>query len=167
MTIDEAREQIFDENTFIKGSHCPCCDQFVKKYSRKLNSLRARSLISLFQQNTKIYPVHISKIAGANTGGEFALLRYWGLIKEARNDRSDKRTSGKWFITAKGCEFVKNNLQVPAYLFIYNNEPIGFSDEMTTIKEALTSKFDYRELMGDFYVPPIIKRIASEQVAML
>lgn len=146
MTIEEAKKQL--ENDWFEGAKCPCCGQLVKRYARKLTASMARGLISLYKQtNNTTYPLHIKKIEAVN-GGEFAQLKRWGLIKEADNTESYKRRSGYWFITRKGVDFIKGNVQVPKYCDTYNGKTLGFSQEMTTIKEALSNKFNYAELMG-------------------
>jgi hypothetical protein len=145
MNIDEAKQQLKDN--FIEGMRCPCCDQLVKKYSRKLTRSMAIGLMSLYRQQHTPRPIHIKKIEGVN-GGEFAQLRRWGLIRAATNTTTTKRMSGLWFITYKGAEFVKGRMQVPAYCDTYNGETLSFSEEMTTIKQALGRNFDYAEMMG-------------------
>lgn len=150
MTIEEAKDQL--RANLNTGMDCPCCGQFVKKYPRKLTASMAVGLISLYSQTKHTTaPIHIKKIARVN-GGEFAQLKRWELIRDADNHDSYKRKSGFWFITRKGVDFIKGNLQVPMYCDTYNGKTLGFSEEMTTIKQALGNKFDYAELMGHEFI---------------
>ena len=150
-TIAEAKQYLKDN--YVEGVRCPCCDQLVKKYSRKITSTMARSLISLYHESTSTYsPIHITNIKFVQ-GGEFAQMRRWGLIAEAKNETTTKRTSGLWYITQKGKDFVNGRIQVPMYCDTYNGKTLGFSRETTTIKQALGNKFDYMELMGRPTIP--------------
>lgn len=146
MTIEEAKQ--FLKDNWHEGCECPACGQFVKRYPRKLTASMAVGLISLYSQTKHTTaPLHIKKIAHVN-GGEFAQLKRWGLIKDADNTETYKRKSGWWWITNKGVSFVKSEIQVPMYCDTYNGKTLGFSDEMTTIQQALGNKFDYQELIG-------------------
>ena len=163
MTIAQAKQVLRDN--FIKGIECPCCGQFVKKYPRKLNAQMARGLISLYHlSKNKTYPIHIHQIFNNRHPADFAKLKYWKLIKEGKNEDSDKRTSGKWFITYKGIQFIKGEIQIPKYVDLYNDKALGFSTEMTTIKDALGNKFDYAELMGrELPLPKVVTDIMKEE----
>jgi hypothetical protein len=45
--------------------------------------------------------------------------------------------------------FVKHGREKPKNVFLYNNKIQGFSEETTTIKQALGDKFDFEELMSN------------------
>jgi hypothetical protein len=81
-------------------------------------------------------------------GGELAKVSHWGLAKLKQNEDNKKRTSGIWKPTKKGIAFVHRGMSVPKYVFIYNNEVSGFSEEQTDVVGALGKKFDYSELMA-------------------
>ena len=152
------------EENLVEGVICPCCEQLAKQYSRKFTASMAVGLISLYNQAKTTYsPIHIKKIKLVN-GGEFAQMKRWQLIGEAKNDVTTKRTSGMWYITQKGIDFVNGRLQVPMYCDTYNGKTLGFSREMTTIKQALGNKFDYAELMGR---PTIPDREAKKAISWL
>lgn len=147
MELSEAKQLLRDN--WETGLACPCCGQLVKKYPRKLTTSMAVGLISLYQLagfSTSI-PIHIKRIKMVN-GGEFAQLRRWGLIREVKNDDNHKRTSGLWLITQRGVEFVNDKIAVPMYCDTYNGKTLGFSEETTTIKQALGNRFNYAEMMG-------------------
>ena len=146
-TVDKAKEYL--RENWEEGIDCPCCGQLVKKYPRKLTTSMAVGLISLYRLSgfSTSTPIHIKKVDMVN-GGEFAQLRRWGLISEVRNDDNHKRTSGLWLITQKGVDFVNQRLEVPMYCDTYDGKTLGFSEETTTIKQALGNRFNYAEMMG-------------------
>lgn len=143
--LEKAKQELRDN--WYEGLDCPCCGQFVKRYKRKLTSSMAVGLISLYNQSSGWgEEIHISKIRGVN-GGEFAQLKRWGLISDTFNEDKTKRTSGLWTITEKGKLFVNNRIEVPKYCETYNGKTLSFSEETTTIKQALSNRFNYEEMM--------------------
>jgi len=146
-SIEEAKTWV-KKNSEI-GCICPCCNRLVKVYKRKLNSGMAQELIALYllSQNdfeTKFY--HHTNFAKV-TGGELSKLVHWGLVSEKENDTNDKKTSGYWGITKKGILFVENKITVEKYIYLLDAELVSLSEETTTIKDSLGSKFNYNDLI--------------------
>lgn len=138
------RERIDD------GETCPCCTQFAKVYRRRLNASMARGLI-LFYRAHGVWWGHAPSTSGiAELGGEFARLRWWGLIQEHEGGRDDGNPhAGQWRITPTGLSFVFNHLEVPAYARVYNGRCLNLDDTTTTtIGRALGHRFNYDELMA-------------------
>ncbi len=149
-TLQRAKNDLGQGWKTPDGATCACCGQKVKLYKRKINSNMAYRLICLHRKNTFINEFHHRDKIGTprDSGGDFAKLRYWGLIEQMANDDTQKRCSGFWRMTDKGRDFVQSLTVVPAYCYMYNQKPHSFSPEMIGIREALGSKFDYPELMG-------------------
>lgn len=146
-TLKEAQEVLKNGWKDANGVQCPCCGQKVKRYKRKLNSSMTRNLISLVLRNRVLGThVHVSELADRNVT-DFAQLRRWQLIAETVVDEDGKKNSGYWTPTELAKDFVYGRVVVPKYAYIYNNKTLGLSEETTTIKEALGSKFNYKELM--------------------
>ena len=147
-TLADARAELF--RTRDEGTHCPCCDQYAKRYKRKLNSGMARCLIWLADAagySSEVY-VPVSDTAPASVvgiGGSLATLRHWGLVEQEVSERG--QIPGSWRITTRGITFVMGLCVVSRHVFLYNNTAEGFSEETTTIQQALGNKFDYYELM--------------------
>jgi hypothetical protein len=53
-----------------------------------------------------------------------------------------------WKPTELGIKFVKNEINLPKHIFLYNNKFLKFSDEKINVIEALGDKFNYDELMN-------------------
>lgn len=156
-TIAEAKISL--RENWEKGTDCPACGQLVKKYVRKLNSGMARGLIVAYRidQEKGQDWFHISELltkkiaAGAN---ELQKLRFWKLVEQkTHNDDPDKKHSGFWRLTERGRLFVTNGVLVPRCITMYNQKFLGYEDEndLISIREALGSKFNYRELMGEYF----------------
>lgn len=124
---------------------CPCCGRFNKIYERRLHTTICRQLIILYRAGAADHYVH-SKKAG---GPDFTIAKFWGLIQSKPNDSNrGKKDSGFWALTKLGVEFVQNLAAVPTYAFLYNDQVLKFSEEMSDIEECLGRKFNYSELMG-------------------
>lgn len=129
---------------------CPECGQTVKLYRRNLYAKPAYQLILLYRLNRDNFNFHHIKTTGnpAAGGGDFAKLRFWGLIEEYVNDDPTKRTSGYWRITDKGRQFVQRKITVSKYVLIYNKEFYGFQGAQVFIDDCLGKRFNYTELMA-------------------
>lgn len=141
------------------GTICPCCNQYAKRYKRKLNSSMAAALCwiwSTAQNTSRNHPtaVWINVPAQAPAwilkAREYPKLAWWGLIEEKpRKPGSKGRTSGVWRVTPLGSEFVRSCVGVPRYAFVYNGTVEDFSTAAPVyIRGALGDAFDYDELMG-------------------
>jgi len=150
-TLAEVKEEL-REHWKEGGISCPACTQLVKLWKEKLYSCMAYLLIRLYILDRKIPGFHhISEIYLQDHAGgsnNLSKLRFWELIESMPKVKGQKgRTSGYWQITEKGKAFVRGEIEVPAYTLMFNRKCYGFSEEKTDIKQALTTQFDYDELM--------------------
>lgn len=147
-TLAEAQKAIteaFEEG----GMNCPCCGRFVKLYPRHLNAGLAVALIHMarFSRRTGKRWVNISDIKVR--GGDYAKLRYWGLIVQAvEQDTRAGARSGTWCVTDLGFSFVDNQYTVCRTAWVYDKQCLLVSGEQVSITDALGKKFDYDELMS-------------------
>ena len=131
-----------------KGIDCPCCDQFVRLYKRKLNANMTRFLCSL---------VRISLARGRDAwvnfrdcefdGRDYPYIALWGLAETKSNEDASKKNSGLWKPTQKGIDFVLAGLRVPSHVHVLNNRIVGWSDETVGARDSLGTSFNYDELM--------------------
>lgn len=75
-------------------------------------------------------------------------LVHWGLIEKSDGTNESMAPAGTYQPTEKGLRFVRELEQVPSHVHLLNNEVVGWSSGMTTIRQALGSKFNYEELMN-------------------
>ena len=156
--LNEVRKELF-KNYGKKTQVCPCCSNNVRMYKRKLYSTMVKGLLELYkyQAKTGLTYAHVWENLGLRAG-DFAKLRYWGLVKEVGDPGNAKKTSGYWAITKRGIQFVCRKIRVPKYIFLYCAEYRGCSEkDMIGVIEALTgknSKFNYNELMKGYVSLP-------------
>lgn len=153
----EAASKAFFEEAKGKGSKCPCCKRFGKIYRRKLHSSMAAVLILLYRYREHGY-VHAHTLINTTTDpkvaaairGDFAKLRYWGLIEAgAKSGHTDKKYSGTWRITDAGCDFVTGRSRLFASILLYNSKYLDVGGDKTVdIYEVLGDRFSYKELMS-------------------
>lgn len=141
MPLSDARATL---RTLVDVGHqCPCCRQFSKVYRRKLNSGQAAGLIRFYRAAGTV-PAHGPTLGLAQLGGEFARLRFWGLVEQPAGDDAH---SGLWRVTDLGRQFVRGDVTMPAYAHIYDGACLRLSGPEVSIVDALGSRFDYHELM--------------------
>lgn len=146
-SLDDARRWL--RQRLDAGVECPCCGQFAKRYRRQLNSGMALALVVFYREcGTQWgYKPDVLRGLGAAARDE-SLLRHWGLLEEATEDREDGGRAGWWRVTPKGKAFVQGELSVRKKLVIYNNFPEGFEGRMTTVQQALGYRFRLDDLMS-------------------
>lgn len=128
-TVAQARAKLRDALVAGESSTCPCCDQFVKLYRRKLNAGMAHSLVVLWK-HARSHFVHVPTVVGRESADQ-ALLRYWELI-EAHPEQS-----GYWRVTELGEQFVTGQITVPSHVLLYNNRFLGLDGDSVSIQDCL------------------------------
>jgi hypothetical protein len=147
-TLGEARRWL-RERAMGGGANCPLCHQHAKIYHRPINAAMARMMIDAwrvaghgeFHQPTQV----------PGPGGDYAKLRYWGLIEDVGKLRADGGKAGWWRITDLGEAWVRGLIGVPKYVYVYDNKLLRFDQDCEqnwSIRDALGERFDYEELMG-------------------
>jgi hypothetical protein len=151
---------------FGKGATCPCCNQFVKLYRRPLNKSMAYVLLLIARYYRRVgvktdewlhVPSYLAETAVGNPRraaairGDWAKLKFWGLIEEKPETRADGSPRiGYWRMTQLGRQFVDREVKVSSHVYIYNGEPLQRSvDDQITIDDALGTEFSYVEIMSE------------------
>ena len=131
-------------------ARCPCCDRTARRYRRSLHVAMVVALIRLHkldEKKTGYYDVHDWGYMKSGGSGDYAKLRFWGLILPVDSRTYTENASGLWRITPLGKDFVSGSKSIPKYVYLFDNEKVGESEEKISIQQALGDKFDYRELM--------------------
>ncbi len=155
-TLKQAKQDMLAQ--INKGTICPCCDRYIKKYRRKLTSSMAIGLMEFYKEQRRIHfsdwtslkqlslkSSLFQKVCGY--GSDFAKLRHWNLVVRNTDVEGDKKSSGNFMMTKHGVDFVLCKSLVPKSLTIYQNKVVDQSIDQTNIIEALRNKFSYSELM--------------------
>lgn len=150
-TLARERARLLAQRRQTGGTICGACDQRVKEYRRIVGASQASALIRLFLAAPDGEWRHVDHLGlTTNQRGDFAKLRFWGLIEERPKDDEDTttRTSGLWRIEEKGRAFVNGRRNIRPYCWMYDGEPTEWAPESDwSIRDALGKKFDYEELM--------------------
>lgn len=151
---------------FGKGATCPCCNQFVKLYKRPFSKSIAfvLLLIARYYRRYDVQPTEwlhvpsylVEAVASnprraAAVRGDWAKLKFWGLLEEKPDVRADGSPRvGYWRMTPLGQQFVNREVKVPSHVYIYNGSPLQIAvEEQITIDDALSTEFSYDEIMKD------------------
>lgn len=149
-TLEEAKNWLRER--LHEGERCPCCTQFAKVYKKKLNSGMVSRLVHLERMsrgdNVWISVNDLYSKTKSVSPKDFPCLKHWQLI-EAKGDTPDDgaKSSGYWRITDLGRQFVRGEVSMKRYIYLYDNRLMKFSEETITIHEALGDNFDFKELM--------------------
>jgi hypothetical protein len=155
MNINFLKHQVFTPENMKNSCKCPVCNQNVKLYKKKIDSMMAFYLTKLYRISMKnpskvFFHVEDDLKVVNKLGGSWAKLRYWNLIVQKPKDETDtiRRTSGMWRITDTGKMYAEGKLSLPKYIKLYNQTFYGFEGERVDIRSSLTDKFNYMELMS-------------------
>lgn len=143
MTLGEARALLL--SLIDEGVLCPCCGQNAEVYKRKIHTTLAKALITLYRHSAPGQFVHTASLPGDTH--EISQLSWWGLIEEELIRRPDGGRAGWWRIVPPGVNWVMARTTVPKYARVYDGTCLSLTGEPVTIRDALGTKFNYRELM--------------------
>lgn len=154
MTVKQARDKL-RVLAMAEGHKCPVCTQLTKVYKRKLNYVPAAVLITLYRVHGQEW-AHVPSIVRAHLpslahqGGYATLSGYWGLVEEETEiKRDDGGRAGYWRVTEKGVAFIRREVYVPKYAYIFDGRCLKLDGGPVYIGACLGTKFDYNELMGE------------------
>ena len=167
-SLAEAKNH-WDQMIKGKGGHCPCCDRFGKIYERQFNVTMARSLIWLSNCSARTPEgwINVPKSGprAVVRTNQLPTVRWWGLIERLPNDNPKVKNSGMWRVTKSGIHFIYGRSTIAKSVFTYAGEPVEFSDERITLREAFDTQFDYEQVMGKWSpVAHPVPRSQSETV---
>ncbi len=145
------RARLFDDpDLFAAGQKCRACDQRVQSYARRFASTWAACLLGIYASPEEWVHANDFRPPGVK-GGDYAKMRYWGLIEPSRESEHHdptKKDSGLWRLTHLGVQFCRDGLRIQRTVKVYNNVVQGYDGEFVTIHDVLDgSRFNYQDLM--------------------
>ena len=115
---------------------CESCGHSEWETWHKLSSAHMRGLIKLAEAVESVHrPVTRYEAGIANDGseyGNFAAMRWWGLIESHPGDT--------WAVTDRGWEFLGFRRSVSKYVLTYKGEMKGLSVELIDATKAITEE---------------------------
>lgn len=146
-TLSKAQDTV--RQGAIDGVYCPCCGKWCKVYPRKLSAQMAQFLIGLVEIYDRSRSwVHVREVRGASAekaATDASYLVHWGLLIP-KNRAKGEKSAGYYKPTQRGVDFVFERTVERRKVYLYNNQPQRWSDETTSIREALGDTWDYDEL---------------------
>jgi hypothetical protein len=135
------------------GTRCPCCGQHAQVYRRKLNASMAHALVVLFEASRRHgleKPVHVRSalMAHSQPTGDYCYLVHWHMLEKAAPGSKELYPPGHFRLTERGARFVRGEEAVPEAVFLYGEQVLGFSEKLTTLKEALGQRFSLEGLQA-------------------
>lgn len=150
-TLADAKQWLRER--LADGAKCPCCTQLAKAYRRPLHASMAAKLLRFYRAYGTGWGSRV-ELTGGQAEGDFAKLRYWKLVEESRERRSDGGRAGWWRVTERGERFCAGALRLPRYVVVYDGRAVHlpggttFEGALIDIDAALGKAFNYADLMG-------------------
>ena len=130
---------------------CPCCGRYAQVYRRQISSATARQFIKLYRMTgaSRVWVRSSELLFEGSCGvGDFSKGKYWDLVEEKPHEPDATRNSAYWRFTQRGLLFVQGQACIQKYALVFDDQVIKFEGDMVGIKECLTEKFNYAELMA-------------------
>lgn len=135
---------------------CPFTGKGVSLRTRTFNKNQLNALAKLYwhllNSNNDTPGVSVSgrlmfvhHKAFADDRNDYSRMKHWGLITPRDTRTVDENATGYWAITTQGVEFLKNTLDIPKSVYIYNDEVWGHSPQRIYARD-IDNTFDYAEL---------------------
>lgn len=113
---------------------CPCCGKLMRAYKKTIDTRLIKLLYEiLVSRQGKTHGAWNPREVFKNDHhkiNDFQKLHYFGLISRSEH------TNGYWKITDRGRYFLLKQIQIPKELWVFNNEVIEESDELTDISKV-------------------------------
>lgn len=117
-----------------KFSYCSHCSQKIMVYRRNIRKGMIYGLIELWKKG-ECKSSELNIPIGINA--DFSKLRFWGLIYKPSLKRE------VWAITNKGKDFLTGLIEIPKYVFIFNNNVERYSSELVKLIDICPEKIDF------------------------
>jgi hypothetical protein len=129
-----------EENRGLMSANCDACGAKTVKYKFSLNRQIVDVLVDMYEEYGTHSACEIAQL-GMSTSQwtNFQKLRYWGLIEKVKVDGVLK--GGIWAVTDLGEQFVKNEVPLQKFVYMYRNEIDSYDGEMVYEAQIRDKKF--------------------------
>lgn len=141
-SLSSARAAVRDGRE--EGVICPCCDQLVKVYQRRINLQMARAALWMSGTPAGKYVDMTKAPADIIRNREYSRLALWGLAEAEPGRGSSGSRRGSWRLTEGGRLFVNGVLRVAEHVTVLNGRVIDVS--RGTIGIGRVKGFDFMEV---------------------
>lgn len=100
----------------------------------------ARTILTIFDASPRD-SFQCRAVGARDHNGDYAKLRYWGLMKPAG-------TAGWWRLTALGRAFARGDAEVPAIALTYNRRLYGLVGAPVSIGDCLGNGGDFETMIA-------------------
>ena len=158
MTLDDAVKG-WKVTIADKGGYCPCCGKWGKVYRQKLSEAMVKSLLWMASNHGEDW-IDMPRQAPrwVIQTYTFATMHWWHLIERMPMTEGvavgedgvgqEKKFSGYWRVTTKGMQFARGLIQMPKYIYVYDNKYMDASTETIYIRHCFGEEFNYDEVMS-------------------
>lgn len=115
---------------------CPHCGASMKEYIHSLTPGLVKSLVKFGEaiscKGTNDIHLQTEVDLTKNEYNNFQKLRYWGLVHHANKENIK---SGRWLLTKRGGQFLRNEIQIPKKVKTFRNQKIDEWKGLVSIKD--------------------------------
>jgi len=144
------KESLLTTDRIKKPIECPVCEKNIQIHPYSLSKSMCNILIQACRlkiNGKKYFHVDDDLEMPNSSGGVFAKLRHWGIVRPQLNSDNKTLVSGMWTVTDKAMYFVGNKSKLSKRVFLYNSRKISEDRELLSIIDILGLE-DYKKLMN-------------------
>jgi hypothetical protein len=104
-----------------------------------ISASMARTLIRIYRASPR-EAFQCRAVLARDQNGDYAKLRYWGLLKKAGK-------AGWWRLTALGRAFARGEAEVPATALTYNRRLFDLVGDPVSIRDCFADVSDYETMV--------------------
>lgn len=128
------------------SGRCTHCEQTIKVYRYGISE----SMVAVLRAMAKATTPNTGRAVDVDTielrhseRTQLTKLRFHGLVAKVKNE-DNTQVARHWLITRKGWQFLGNE-DVPAKVVVYNNQVLGHSGGLTSIKRIAGGNGEYEQ----------------------
>jgi hypothetical protein len=126
------------------GTTCLGCGQHAQVYRRRLNSGMAFALVLLAKekqaQPQEAYHVRSLLLRHGFHTGDYCYLVHWNAISRRKPKGEECYPAGYFRLTSKGFAFALGQKELPAAVYLYGEQVLGFEAKRVGVERALGSR---------------------------
>lgn len=139
VTLARARRYVQKRIDSARGVKCPCCRRIAHVRRGHITPSMVTQLVKIYSISPRA-PFQLKKVLIRDQNGDYAKLRYWGLLEQV--------DLGWWRLTARGRAFVRGEVEVPRTALTYNRRLIRLCDEPVSVVDCLGERSAYDALLA-------------------
>lgn len=140
VTVLQVRRAIAKRIVEGGSVRCPCCSKWARMRRGTISPSMARTILKAYESSPR-EAFQCRQVDARDHNGDYAKLRYWGLLKRAGK-------AGWWRLTPLGRAFARGDVEVPANALTYKARLYALVGDPVSITDCLGRSRDFDAMVS-------------------